>query len=167
MTSFYLAICEIHNSPLHGMDKDSDPNIENHFLVNEIFSIEDFYNSTYIEAIIHLNHRYQLYIQRWYQWHIQGNGNDRIPNYYHIIRHPNYIKLDIIQLDRGRGNEYIAYVKTYWLRLIQRRWKNIYAQRKNILKQRKTNYAINHRKIYGKWPKALQTWPPFHLNLSI
>ena len=55
--------------------------------------------------------------------------------------------------------EMVAYHKTFWLRIIQRKWKKIYKQRREIIKKRKLMKSLNIRSLYGKWPKGLCNIP--------
>ena len=82
-----------------------------------------------------------------------------IRNYNNIIKDKNYIKLDIVYIDKLAGDETVGYIKTFWIKLIQRRWKKIYKQRQDILKQRMLPKSIREREITGKWPKGLRIWP--------
>lgn len=60
----------------------------------------------------------------------------------------------------------IAILKTYWLRLIQRVWKKIYNDRKNIIKLRSSIYSLRYREINGKWPDYCISYPSLKGMLS-
>ena len=47
----------------------------------------------------------------------------------------------------------IAYIKTHFIRIIQRKWKYIFKKRKNILKNHANPKSLKYRETYGKWPK--------------
>ena len=74
-----------------------------------------------------------------------------------------YIRLEIIQADVLTGQEEVAYLKTFWLRIIQRRWKKIYKARKELLRQRSQIQALQERQRTGQWPVSLRGWPLFKL----
>ena len=75
-----------------------------------------------------------------------------------------YIRLEIIQADiLLPGQEEVAYLKTFWLRIVQRRWKKIYKARKELLWARGEMMAILERQRTGKWPAHLRQWPLFKL----
>ena len=57
------------------------------------------------------------------------------------------------------GNEIVVILKTVWIRLVQRTWKNIYARRKEILRKRCETQAIHERERSGKWPSDCQEMP--------
>lgn len=60
-----------------------------------------------------------------------------------------------------RGNDLITSViiKTHWLKLIQRTWKNILKNRALIWKKRGRISSLRHREIYGQWPTSLMLLP--------
>ena len=58
-------------------------------------------------------------------------------------------QLDIMKLCVDDRQTYNVCIKTHWLRLVQRKWKNIYAQRIN---HRKKPSSLRYRNIHGKWP---------------
>ena len=47
--------------------------------------------------------------------------------------------------------ELVATIKTFWLRLIQRKWKRIYKQRKHIIRERMRFGSLRQREMTGKW----------------
>ena len=62
-------------------------------------------------------------------------------------------------MDYLPGHEAVAYIKTFWLRLIQRRWKKLFKQRKNIIQKRCNINSLNYRQMHGKWPNGLNNLP--------
>ncbi len=73
-----------------------------------------------------------------------------------IIDDGNYIKLDIVKVEYFGDVEMVAIIKTFWLRLIQRKWKRVYRERKNIINKRKNIITMRNREMIGKWSKGLQ-----------
>ena len=55
---------------------------------------------------------------------------------------------------------YLAVIKTHWIRLIQKRWKNVFKQRRNA---KKNLFNLRHREIYGKFPDSCNI--PFKLGI--
>ena len=56
-----------------------------------------------------------------------------IRNYFNIISRPDYIKPEIglqIKLDTG---ETVAIIKTFWLKIVQRRWRNVLKKRMQMI----------------------------------
>ena len=156
----YLMLCELHYPGRHGKTHDSDPNIETHYLVYDRFDTktgisyshldeyeeydtdydydtdsEDEYNSN---TIVKLNAEI-----KWLRQHystlcnsLYSENHPTIRNYHNIIKHPNYIKLEIGEYIILPTQEAIAILKTFWLRIIQKKWKKVYQEQKNIIKKR-------------------------------
>ena len=145
-----LAICEIFSPQIHGITTNSSKGIGGHFVVYACVSLEDFYNSNHDELITMLRQRYpevsnaENFIQ-----------HPCIRNYHHIITRTSYIKLDIVQIDELEGYEIVGYLKTFWLKVIQRKWRKIYTKRKELIKLRSSASALRERQITGKWPKCM------------
>jgi hypothetical protein len=53
----------------------------------------------------------------------------------------------------------ISILKTFWLRLVQRVWKKVFIERKNIIKKRSNPRAIFYREICGRWPNDCIKYP--------
>ena len=76
------------------------------------------------------------------------------------------IRLEIVQMDELiPGREYVAYLKTFWLRIVQRCWKKVFRERKEILRKRGSIKALQERQRTGKWSAELRDYPAFRLNL--
>jgi hypothetical protein len=151
---YYIAICEIFNPRIHGKDENSSFGIENHFLVSETFELAEFYDNSYQETITALKADYKRFSKK--NSKSLKQSHPTIRNYNKIIQEQNFIKIDIVFVDELSGNESVGYIKTFWIKLIQRRWKKIYKQRQDILKQRMLPKSIREREITGKWPKGLR-----------
>ena len=179
----YLMLCELHYPRRHGKTHDSDPNIETHYLVYDRFDAktgisyshldeyeeydtdtdydtdsEDEYN---INTLIKLNDEI-----KWLQQQYSNSFNTlylenhpTIRNYHNIIKHPNYIKPEIGEYIILPTQEAIAILKTCWLRIIQKKWKKVYQEQKNIIKKRcnllnlsKKEVSINLTNLYKNLP---------------
>ena len=157
MTKYKLAVCEIHNPFIHGTDYTSDPNSSNHFLIETLYDSEDFFDEIgFIDMQSHLN------FLKICQHRVHSN-HPTIRNYSKIIRDNKYMKCEIVEEDRLGGEESVGYIKTFWLKIVQRKWKKVFAERKKVLKKRKSLRALHYREIHGKWPKDCQTYPKFRL----
>ena len=71
-------------------------------------------------------------------------------------------KIEIIQLQINNEGMYLAVLKTFWLRIIQRKWKKIYQQRKQLLNKRGLFKIQNHFQIWGKYPEGYNYFPNIH-----
>jgi len=67
----------------------------------------------------------------------------------------NYKNLDQHPFDWDLG----VIIKTFWLRLVQRTWKRIYKERKEIIKKRMQPITLHHRSLHGRWPTGLNHLP--------
>ncbi len=156
--AYRLAICEIFHPVIHGQDENSSPNVTNHFLVYTQIDLSDFYNNAYLSE----ENSYRRYSRAIQLMH--GSLNETHPTIRNYRKVTNkYIRLEIIQADVLTGQEEVAYLKTFWLRIVQRRWKKIYKARKELIQQRSQLQAIRERQRTGQWPILLRNWPRFKL----
>jgi hypothetical protein len=160
----YLMLCELHYPGRHGKTDDSDPNIETHYLVYDRFDSktgisyshldeyeeydtdsEDEYNNTVIrlkDEMKWLREHYSTPFNSLY-----SKKHPTIRNYHNIIKHPNYIKPEIGEYIILPTQEAIAILKTFWLRIIQKKWKKVFQQRKNVIKQRCNLLNLSTREL--------------------
>jgi hypothetical protein len=182
---YYLMLCEIHYPVIHGKTDDSDPNIETHYLVY------DRYDPTSGVSIYHLD-EYEDYdtdneydsdedideiglcklnndmnfLKKMYS--IQSNfaNHPTIRNYHNIISNPNYIKPEIGEYIILPTQETIAILKTFWIRIIQKKWKKVFQERKNIIRQRGYSSNLLFRELKSKWPISCINLPGLRGILS-
>ena len=152
LTKYYISISELYNKRLHGNVK-SD--VLYHYLVysrfktldmNQINDVANNINNGYLE--------------------LDNQTHDIYRNYKQIITRENYIKPEITECVYLNTGHYVAILKTFWLRLIQRKWKNIIKERNNIIKKRCTLNSLRHRELTGKWPKDCLCFPQLKGMLS-
>jgi len=75
------------------------------------------------------------------------------------------IGLEIVQVaELSPGQEYVAYLKTFWLRIVQRCWKKVYKARQELIKKRSNIFAQRERQRTGQWPVELRVYPAFTLG---
>ena len=72
------------------------------------------------------------------------------------VRRP---KVEIIQLIILNDGTYSAIIKTFWIKIIQRRWKQIYKERQEKINRRKSIASLKYREIRGKYPIGLNILP--------
>ena len=112
----------------------------------------------YYSAKNHYNNVYNNY---------RHKRHDIFKNYKNIISNKNYIKPEIAECIYLRNDgECIAILKTYWIRLIQRTWKNIYKKRISLIKKRCNLNSLKYKEIYGKWPNNCNEYPSLKGMLS-
>lgn len=154
-----IAFVEPYLKKLHCHENNNESNIDSQFLIlytvskNEFFNKNEYYefcnfvqtNTTQIENVLH-NHE-----------NIQHNT---IRNYWKlynkITKQPQIV--ECIELETG---EQIAIIKTFWLKIFQRKCKKIFKERKEIIKKRSNPHAINYRRSHGKWPKDCINLPSY------
>ena len=171
----YLMLCELHFPAIHGKTADSDPHIETHYLVYDRFEPrtgisysclndeedeedEDNENSVYTinDSITFLKNHYSNPSR--FNRGLLGN-HPTIRNYHNIISRQNYIKPEIGKYIMLPTNEAVAILKTFWLRIVQRKWKKVFRERKNMIRNRLSLTSLHTRQITGKWPKKYETLP--------
>ena len=133
---YELAVCEIYNSNYHGISNNT--NIDSQYLIYNTISLEEFYNNEYLYYLNLLRRIYDLilFINNNYSQHCN------IRNYKTIISNINYSKLDIVEIFILPTTESIACLKTFWIRIFQRKWKTLFK-----LRREKINYLSNSKNL--------------------
>lgn len=156
-TRFSIALCELYNEKIQGY---TSSYVKYHYLVNTRFKqldmicineFVDFLNNSYINEV-DLNHNI-------------------FKNYRNMILNGNYIKPEIVEVlslkgDEGLGDYYVAIKKTFWIKIIQRTWKNIIKKRKEIITNRKKLISLFYREINGRWTNNCLQYPGLRGMLS-
>jgi hypothetical protein len=165
---FNLVLCEIHYSPFHGKSKSSYKNIEGHYLLIDKFDgisgisldIDEEENSDNgsdsdndSDSVAHISNVQQLYLNKYASLISRHFSHRIIRNYYNIIRRPDYIKPEIGECIELATGEQIVIIKTIWLKIIQRKWKKVFAKRQQIIKYRLSPNSLSFRQLTGKWPE--------------
>lgn len=150
-SKYKLAICELFNPYFHGFDLHSDNTVESHFLVFETINRESFFNNDYKISIRYLLNVYKSIVSNIRNdtdvaIHLSLN-HPIIENYANMIRKRSYYNIDIVETDILTGQEMVAYKKTFWIKLLQRRWKNKYYRKINSFKNPRRLFL---RQISGK-----------------
>jgi len=86
-----------------------------------------------------------------------GCDNGSIQNFFNIMEKMSRPQIgETIMLP---GDEMVVVLKTIWIRLIQRAWKKVYAQRLNMLQERRRPQSIAERERSGIWPITCNVMP--------
>lgn len=152
LTKYNISISELYNKRLHGNVK-SD--VLYHYLVYSRFKTLDMNNINDVANTINNG-----YLE------LDNQTHDIYKNYKQIITRENYIKPEITECIYLNTGHYVAILKTFWLRLIQRKWKNIIKERNDIIKKRCNLHSLTHREITGKWPNDCLHLPQLKGMLS-
>lgn len=161
-------LCAIHHPLINGKDNDSDPNIETHYLVFDRFQpmtglsyryfeedSNDFEYESDDDEIIKIDKAVDFL-----KWHYSNpavvipryvGNHPTIRNYHNIVLRPDYIKPEIGEYILLPTQEAIAILKTVWLRIIQRKWKKVFQERKNIIKNKCNLSNLLLREVSGSY----------------
>jgi hypothetical protein len=174
---FNLVLCAIHYTPIHGKLETSYKNIEEHYILIDKFdgisgiALDEF--DEYIEystdgeysgdsdneiegennRVTHISSVQRLYATEYTRVITRHFPHKTIRNYHNIINRPNYIKPEIGECFDLITGEQIVIIKTIWLKIIQRKWKKVFAKRQSIIKYRSSPTSLIFRQLMGKWPE--------------
>lgn len=143
-----FAVCELYHPCIHGITSNPPKGIARHYIVKDILTIAEVMRGEHNELIEMLNIGYTSMREKLTE-------HPDIDNFKYIIRRPNYIKLDIVQINEMTGDDGTQWttgcLKTHYIRLVQRRWKAYYKQRQVIIQARMHPRALRHRETTGRW----------------
>jgi hypothetical protein len=183
---FNLVLCEILNKNLHG----NDANIDGYYLIinkfdastgSAIYSdsgsdsgsdLEDDDDDSDDESIESDDSSTSLSLftsdyNDYYHQEISPNvKHSIIRNYQNIIARPDYIRPEIAECIVLPSQHTVAIIKTMWIKIIQRKWKKVYAERKRIIKLRMLYSSLKTRELTGKWPSSCNYLPTLYRMLS-
>ena len=142
MNKTILAICELSHPKIHG----TALHWGGHFLVTWIMSLEEFKTAEYKNLLDMIDYS-----------HFEEEGgypeHPTIRNYWSQVLEKRYHDIQIIKSEYLDTGEYVAIIKTCWLRIFQRRWKNFLRDRKKA-RERAAKF-LYIRQIAGRWPFKL------------
>ena len=154
---YNIVVCEIYNPCLHGMS--TNKNIYGHYLCKHISTNGSIFIENYEEdedaeddegnineIICSCNYMYKK-ISR-----LLNIKHEFIRNYKNIISKKNYIQPHIAEIVCLPEGECVVILKTFWIRIIQRVWKRVFNQRKNIMIQRKNPNCQKIKELTGNYP---------------
>ena len=150
-TKYNIVLCEIYHNK-HGNNENLFYNYLTisrfkTFDIDEINEIAEFYNSHYGD----IENKSEL---------------SPIRNFQNIISRENYIKPEIAKHIVLASGHSICILKTFWLKIVQRCWKNIFNKRKDILQKRCQPSSLRFREINGRWPDSCANLPTLRGILS-
>jgi len=157
-TRYNIILCELYNTNLHG--ETNNALLKTSYLVYCRFKKLDM---EYIEDYTEDFNAYYLHL-------INNNAatsHSVFRNYKNIILKQPYIKAEIAECVYLENMECVAILKTFWIKLIQRTWKNILQKRKYILRKRANINSLKHRELTGRWPNDCIHYPELRGMLSV
>jgi len=152
-------------------DTDDESDIESDY--GDIFHEEQYHldmdkdDNKYYIGLAHYNHYRNIYLMS----NSVSVGSFlkfpfyRILDYLYVysITKPIFFKyetgIEIMKTHYLEDSSLSVILKTHWLRIVQRNWKRIYKQRKEILKKRCSIYSLYQRQITGRYPEGLNSLP--------
>ena len=153
-----LAFVEPYLPMLHG-NVEGDTDIENQFLTLFTVDQDEFYDKSEYENFNNFVSRQTTRTHQLLCYNENAQHNT-IRNYWKlynkITKQPQII--ECVELETGQQT---AIIKTFWLKIFQRRCKRIFKERREIIKKRSFPYALNYRRSHGKWPKDCINWPTY------
>jgi hypothetical protein len=114
----------------------------------------------YIGVYIQYEHILELTLSPTTLFHFQFNDIIEYCNDYRICE-PNdsNTSVDILKVIITEDDVYHVVIKTFWIRLVQRTWKRIYAERCRIINKRKHMTSLQQTQIHGKYCSGLNYLP--------
>ena len=149
----YLMLCELDFPLIHG---ECDNSIGTQYLVYDIFKS---LTMPIIETAIFLNNKYNTLSRHRIFFGSHPYKHPIIRNYRSIISRKNYIKPEIGEYIILPTQEAVAILKTFWLRIVQRKWKKVFKQQQHIIKERCKIHSLQFRQTTGHWPTHCKTFP--------
>jgi hypothetical protein len=148
-----LVLCELFHPRLHGFNRESDRSVLGHYLIIEQCSTFDkremddlvYYFQTNVQRIIANNPKFNIH-----PW---------IRNYKNIVLKNDYIRPEIAKCIYLAGDEKVAILKTFWLRIVQRAWKRLFQERCLVRRERQSMYSLVYKRVYGAWPESCEKIP--------
>lgn len=70
--------------------------------------------------------------------------------------------IHIMKLNIQNDGTYSVIIKTFWLKIIQRKWKKIYKQRIEVIRQRMRLHSLKYKEINGNWPSTISYLPTLY-----
>ncbi len=146
---------ETDNESVNDLD-DTDDDIEYEDVIYEPEEVSKTkYNIVHCVKLKYLKNHYIALIR------FKQLNMDVINDYSNIypLINPNKLRLEIAECIYLSSGYCVAIIKTFWLKLIQRKWKKIYQERKICLSRRANPNALKYKEIHGTWPLYCLTYP--------
>jgi hypothetical protein len=139
---YSILFSEIYNPLLHGIHIMNN----NKYLLTNEFSYDELLNNEALEFCEMMREHYtNNYLNNPLVF-----KNHTIQNYENIVLNPKYYMLDIGIIINENG-EYHCYLKTFWLRIFQLKYKKYFNYKMELIKKRKNIRNILKKELTGKW----------------
>jgi len=158
MTKYNLGLVQLINPEIHGSYYKYSDWLNTHYLtVESNIDINEFYSDTLLDDVKLLNND----ASEWASNYEINNNKELlhpcIRNYKNIISKLNGVNLEIVEtiminsypIDESNVQISVSIKKTFWLKILQRKWKKYYKKKLSFMKNLKNLY---YREIHGKYP---------------
>jgi len=156
LTKYNLVFCELYNTS-HGTPNAESQHLFYHYLT--IFRYKKLLNTEKLESDMRCWNNGYEFIDDY-------STLSPIRNIENIVTNDWYIKPEIAQCIVLESGHNVSIIKTFWLKLVQRKWKNIFRERKNILRLRCHPVYLKYREVNGHWPANCNILPSIQGMLS-
>ena len=162
---FNLVLCEIFNRNIHGAPSNQIQAIDGHYLLISKFDgvtgmlLDDVDNNEDDEEDVY---DYADFYNDEYYNDTEFAPHVIIRNYQNIVAKPDYIKPEIAECIVLDTDHHVVIIKTIWIRIIQRKWKKIYAERMTVIRRRAQINSLYMREVTGKWPQNCANLPSIY-----
>ena len=146
-SKYELGFCVFFNAYIHGKDINSSSNIDLHYLILHSINADTFYDSLQFTIFMNMINISRNHYCRYFQQNQHSTENSYIRNYKNAVSKKNYISLEIIQHIELEGGEHVAIYKTFWLRIIQRKWKKYYHTKMETVRKLLKPYGLLLREM--------------------
>jgi len=170
MTNFKLALVEPYLPLKHGiLDKKYDSMYGKYLIIDQI-GLKEFYENIQevsMDSKI-IQKMYGKYLEKLHYETNITQAHPFIKNYEKIMTNPKQFQLQLIQpitvsIGPNEWDKYsTAIIKTHWIRLIQRRWRETLKKRIQV---KKNIENLQFKEIHGSWPKGSDV--KFQLGLNL
>ena len=171
-SKFKLAVVELYTPYRHGFHNDkNNHHVYGHHIINYSIDVDEFYNelNNINDDLKYTNTMAVESLDRIkYEMSINTLEHPTIRNYENIINNPKQYEIQLIEPitvstgDTEFDKYSAAIIKTHWIRLIQRRWREIQKKRLN---SKKNVRNIKYREQCGQWPEECNI--KFNLGISV
>lgn len=152
------------NSDLYGYSEDDEINIRDslHFYSEKVdqqyyIGMCDYISPTHtllMSTTISPPMYFQLSFQSCYRYLYNYGITNQL--------YPFTPNIHIMKLNIQNDGTYSVIIKTFWLKIIQRKWKKIYKQRIEVIQQRMRIHSLKYREINGNWPSTISYLPTLY-----
>ena len=179
---YELVLCEYFHHHIHGFDDDSDPCIDSHYLVHTRFPVPGTTSTStttttsstdpwkHLQAVcvqLHRLYRNLLHTQAAIDTIGYMSNGHRLRHYRHLAENPLTYLPQLAEVYHLRGGECVAVLKTFWLRLVQRSWKRVFAKRQDVLRRRGRPEELAWFQRMGKWSPECGALPSVRGMLAL